>query len=70
MTDTAWAEGYSERKFAKVKLGMSREEVQASWGSLFGPRGALFTGVTLAHQVAPTTTSAVSYSPNPGTSLR
>jgi len=32
LTDTAWAEGYSERKFAKVRLGMSREEVRSIMG--------------------------------------
>ena len=31
-TDTAWAEGYSEKKFAKVRLGMTRDQVQSIMG--------------------------------------
>ena len=31
-TDTEWAKDYSERKFAKVNIGMTREEVRKIMG--------------------------------------
>jgi|SRR5688572_12750176 len=32
MTDTSWAESYSERNFAKVSVGMTKDEVQNIMG--------------------------------------
>jgi hypothetical protein len=48
MTDTAWAEGYSERKFSKIKMGMNREEVRSIMGKPI-PHGRSGIAVVCLH---------------------
>lgn len=54
-TGTKWAEGFSEEQFAKVKIGMSFEEVKAIVGKpLEGGCGLYGCGLVYSWQDTPT----------------
>jgi outer membrane protein assembly factor BamE (lipoprotein component of BamABCDE complex) len=46
LTDTAWAEGYSEKKFAKITVGMNREEVRSIIGEPIWKPSSNYWGYT------------------------